>query len=306
MYAHRSYYEFPAHIILAPSRSSKTNARKPLSLSESAGRLSPSPRPSSVVTVPASPTSASSSSSGRSSLSQSVLRPSTSKPVVNSGLNMPLSLIDKNRESYPAQLQEPEEQTDNWDDDFEEGISLTKLKGLDKSISEDEKLDGDDNARTIRPHRSPMSGNVPLAAAPAADLQPIVEDYSDLASEEDDVFQDKVANFRLKSGSRPGLFHPKDITTLGLSSVPPAPNTAPLLPSETTSKSPKFESATLSRIPSGSKRSSSRSSSFAGSLGRVEAARVALNQEIDKYAEEDDEDYDDIFGKPNSHGELKT
>ena len=30
--------------------------------------------------------------------------------------------------SYVA-LQQPEEQTDNWDDDFEDGISFTKLQG---------------------------------------------------------------------------------------------------------------------------------------------------------------------------------
>ena len=30
----------------------------------------------------------------------------------------------------PFVLQPPEEQTDNWDDDFEEGISLTKLHGM--------------------------------------------------------------------------------------------------------------------------------------------------------------------------------
>lgn len=35
------------------------------------------------------------------------------------------------REVLPAPftLQQPEEQTDNWDDDFEEGISFTKLHG---------------------------------------------------------------------------------------------------------------------------------------------------------------------------------
>ena len=35
------------------------------------------------------------------------------------------------RETLPMPfiLQAPEEQTDNWDDDFEEGISLTKLHG---------------------------------------------------------------------------------------------------------------------------------------------------------------------------------
>lgn len=202
------------------------------------------------------------------------------------------------------QLQEPEEQTDNWDDDFEEGISLTKLQGLDKATSDEEKHDSDDNARTIRPHRSPLSGNVPLATPPAPDLVPIVEDYSDFAVEEDDVFQDKVANFKLKSGSRPGLFHPKDITTLGLSSVPPAPNTAPLPLADTTTKSPKLSSSPLSRIPSGQQRSHSRSPSFAGSLGRAEGVRAALNQEIDKYAEEDDDDYEDLFGKLNGHGRL--
>lgn len=31
--------------------------------------------------------------------------------------------------SYSA-LQQPEEQTDNWDDDFEDGISFTKLQGM--------------------------------------------------------------------------------------------------------------------------------------------------------------------------------
>lgn len=36
------------------------------------------------------------------------------------------------RETLPMPfiLQAPEEQTDNWDDDFEEGISLTKLQGM--------------------------------------------------------------------------------------------------------------------------------------------------------------------------------
>ncbi len=36
------------------------------------------------------------------------------------------------RETLPIPfiLQQPEEQTDNWDDDFEEGISLTKLQGM--------------------------------------------------------------------------------------------------------------------------------------------------------------------------------
>jgi hypothetical protein len=57
--------------------------------------------------------------------------------------------------------------------------------------------------------------------------------------------------------------------------------------------------------PTGSIRSHSRSSSFvgsgssaSGSFGRAEAKRAASHAEFGKYAEDDDEDYDDIFGKP--------
>lgn len=43
------------------------------------------------------------------------------KPLISTQIRepMPLHFV----------LQAPEEQTDNWDDDFEEGISLTKLQG---------------------------------------------------------------------------------------------------------------------------------------------------------------------------------
>lgn len=50
--------------------------------------------------------------------------------------------------------------------------------------------------------------------------------------------------------------------------------------------------------------SHSRSSSFAtpngGSFGREGAKRV--HTEFNKYTEDDEEDYDDIFGKPNGAG----
>ena len=45
-------------------------------------------------------------------------------------MNGPLGIMEKSREPLPYVLQTPEEQTDNWDDDFEEGISLTKLHGV--------------------------------------------------------------------------------------------------------------------------------------------------------------------------------
>ena len=50
--------------------------------------------------------------------------------LLGAGMNGPLGIMEKSREPLPYVLQTPEEQTDNWDDDFEEGISLTKLHGV--------------------------------------------------------------------------------------------------------------------------------------------------------------------------------
>ena len=56
----------------------------------------------------------------------------------------------------------------------------------------------------------------------------------------------------------------------------------------------------------GSPRMHARSSSFAGTNGSSsqDAKRIYSQPEIRKYAEDDDEDYDDIFGKPNGSGEY--
>lgn len=87
---------------------------------------------------PASPTRATRDKPGTSLLQHSVLglqqsvctalpvKPQTSmtsKPTVAVGL------VEKIREPVPFVLQPPEEQTDNWDDDFEDGPSFTKLQG---------------------------------------------------------------------------------------------------------------------------------------------------------------------------------
>ncbi len=73
---------------------------------------------------------------------------------------------------------------------------------LDKTPAEDEKLEADDNARTIRPGRSPGLGTVPLplAKAPEPQIAPIAEDYSDLVFEEDEAkLEEKVADFKVCS-----------------------------------------------------------------------------------------------------------
>ena len=58
----------------------------------------------------------------------------TRKPVPLNASKGPSSVpvLGHIRETLPMPfiLQQPEEQTDNWDDDFEEGISLTKIQGM--------------------------------------------------------------------------------------------------------------------------------------------------------------------------------
>ncbi|KAG1822659.1 uncharacterized protein BJ212DRAFT_1444950 [Suillus subaureus] len=243
----------------------------------------------------------------------SVLKGSNTAPGKPSA---PVALVEKIREPLAFVLQPPEEQTDNWDDDFEDGPSFTKLQAstLEKTSMEDEKPEGDDNAQTIRPNRSPAGpGTIPLARAPSADIVPIVEDYSDIATEEDELLlQEKVADFKVSVSLFPLLLSENSRNVedeefiLGLLSGSPGPISAPL-----PSLSRKASRPSLSPIsgmglpPTGSIRSHSRSSSFvgsgssaSGSFGRVEAKRAASHAEFGKYAEDDDEDYDDIFGKP--------
>ncbi|KAJ8081011.1 Protein kinase of the Mitotic Exit Network [Marasmius tenuissimus] len=224
-------------------------------------------------------------------------------------------------------LSAPEEQTDNWDDDFEEGISFTKLQALEKTSADEDKgaeAESDDNAQTIKANRSPGPNIVPLAKAPSADMDPIIEDYSDLAAGEDELgLENKLTNFKMKNSVRRGLFHPDDIKTFGLGNVSPGPRTAPL-PDVSEPTTPFFEKPTRPGIspiagaslrrspkmpsPSSLRGSHTRSFSFVstgsggsggGSMGRAEARRMMSTTEFDKYAEDDDEDYEDVFGKPN-------
>lgn len=229
-------------------------------------------------------------------------------------------------------MRQPEEQTDNWDDDFEEGISFSKLQGiyriyiyiffafsrsttikaLEKSTAEEERQpEHDDNAQTIRPtNRSPRQAPAGfISKSPPREMGPIVEDYSDVAIEEDDEWQEKFADFKMKTSVRRGLFHPDDIKTVGLAPPSPGPKTAPL-PDTAMGRAPQRQQSPVLpasaspfvTAPSLSVRAHSRSPSLAGSssgsFGKSDTRRLA-NSEFNKYAEEDDEDYDDVFGKPN-------
>ncbi len=160
-----------------------------------------SPHPSSAVSA---------WKTGHAGILPGIMRGGVVLPEKRSGIN----LAEKIQPLSYVTLQQPEEQTDNWDDDFEDGISFTKLQGmssqvlpgfdlfvfiaLEKTTSDEDKHEIEDNAQTIRPTRSPGQRNIPLAQPPSSDIQPIVEDYSDLASEEDELhLEEKVADFKV-------------------------------------------------------------------------------------------------------------
>lgn len=113
---------FPLDVLMAaaPTRPSKHGNRPPMD------------------GPPASPTRATRDKPGVPLLQHSVLglQQSTSVPLAlkpqASVTPLPMAavgLVDKIRETAPFVLQPPEEQTDNWDDDFEDGPSFTKLQG---------------------------------------------------------------------------------------------------------------------------------------------------------------------------------
>lgn len=122
---------------------------------------------------------------------------------------------------------------------------------------------------------------------------------------------------QMKNPFRKGLFHPNDIKTVGLTSSSPGPKTAPLPTHTTSSPGPRtaplpslhhkhsrpsinpVSSPGLSSSPRGHSRSSSFAGQNAGSFGRSEARRMHSPPEFIKYTEDDEEDYDDIFGKPS-------
>ncbi|GJJ15641.1 hypothetical protein Clacol_009919 [Clathrus columnatus] len=207
---------------------------------------------------------------------------------VVSGNKPPIMAPFLTEKIQPLVLASPEEQTDNWDDDFEDGISLSKLQALDKP--EPEKLD--DNAQTIRPTRSPSSsGNVSLIRPPSAHIAPILEDYSDIGEE----LEEKVADFKMKNSFKRGLFHPNDLKTIGLGPIESSPFS--MSPLEIPKNNRKASPPTMHTM------SHSRASSLSGSIGRSDARRaLSGSSDLERYTEAEDEDYEDVFAKPNGSG----
>ncbi|KAG8729498.1 hypothetical protein FRC11_008644, partial [Ceratobasidium sp. 423] len=204
-----------------------------------------------------------------------------------------------------------EEDTDNWDDDFEGGISFTKLHALDKSTDSNghparTKSETEENGQTIRPTRSPAEKSAPLQNP--APMSTIIEDYSDLGGEDEDMqIERKVASFKMKNGSRRGLFHPDDIPRMAR---PTASELAlDLTPTKVRPLSGQYSRPDPSPITpppqsapvlGGQQRSVSQSHP-AGSFGRKSQPQGQGQSELERYTEDEDEDYEDVFGKPGSN-----
>ena len=103
--------------------------------------------------------------------------------------------------------------------------TLTLWTALEKpaaDASDDDRNEMEDNAQTIRPNRSPGLATIPLAQPPPAEIPPIVEDYSDMASEEDEAWlQEKVANFKVSLSLPDVSFSPNLSRAPTSSGLPP-------------------------------------------------------------------------------------
>jgi hypothetical protein len=102
----------------APSRPSKHNGREHLDVPRREVPPSPIKPRYNESSSPAGLASSLMSVFPTSSAARKLAPPAATKNA--SPLALPM----------PAVLRQPEEQTDNWDDDFEEGISFSKLQGI--------------------------------------------------------------------------------------------------------------------------------------------------------------------------------
>ncbi|GAA6017250.1 hypothetical protein JCM10207_003660 [Rhodosporidiobolus poonsookiae] len=225
----------------------------------------------------------------------SALKPTTHLPTTDA-IGAP-AVVHPRRGSLPFAIIQPEatspltvdelrgeaaEAEDNWDGDFEEGISVSKIVAIDHELAggssasedggaiEDTAIkDGDQsNSLTIRPLIKlslPGGANVPSSVPPSrhcASLTTVMEDYSDLVGKEEaDPFSERIKDFQEKATASMHLRRPASVEAHD-------PTTG----------------ASLSPSPS---------SYNPPSLGR---ASVLSIDRFSEHAAEDD-DYSDVFGR---------
>lgn len=79
-------------------------------------------------------------------------------------------------------------------------IALTHVAALEKTPAEADHTgsSAEENARTIRPQKSPAAKPpIPLAKPPPDEMHGIVEDYSDLVGDDEGILESKVADFKV-------------------------------------------------------------------------------------------------------------
>lgn len=82
---------------------------------------------------------------------------------------------------------------------------------LEKPTAEEDSKhqEAEDNAQTIKANRSPGHNVTPLAKPPASEISAIVEDYSDLAADEDEqMLENKLADFKARLSAFSTPYHP--------------------------------------------------------------------------------------------------
>ncbi|TYJ51976.1 hypothetical protein B9479_007421 [Cryptococcus floricola] len=201
-----------------------------------------------------------------------------------------------------------EEGGEKWDDDFAEDITLSKLPSR-----KDEPQTADEiNQKTVRPLRE----SLPLKEAPKA-LEPLLEkpltsepssgkfvssddDYSDMAfGDNEKALETKFAQLKLKAKTRRGIMHPDDIHKIPLSPISKQTPTKPPVRSVSNPTPP----STLPIPPSprpgipGRSSPSSRQNSLRGKAKVGEE----VEEQMKKYTENEEEEWEDVFVGNNSH-----
>ncbi len=188
--------------------------------------------------------------------------------------SVPLSLVGSSKEPRTPTGDEDEGEGDNWDLDFEEGISVSKINALERDAEETSPNDDDMTIKPISRAQTPAPSPQPMT--------PIVEDHSDLVAEnEADAFADKVASLNI-SNSHKRLLRPEGLV-ITTSPAPASPVTPPVTaPAVPSSLAGLYGAA---RRPSG-----------AGSAAMIRRASM------EQYAEHanDEDDYSDLFAKGNT------
>jgi hypothetical protein len=177
--------------------------------------------------------------------------------------------------------------------------------------------DEPDNMKTIKPARSPLN-SPPEISRPFPSLTRSVaanytlnanedssEDYSDLAPSDDLELGEKVQRFKLNGLKPHTIYRPEDISALSLRGTPgPSRSDSSRGPSGGYFERPRLPSS--GSAGSISSKSPSRSASFRISSAAEAEHFEATEKELKKYAEEEDEGYDDVFAAGDATKHLST